>query len=145
MSDKIVSVTRTIPAEAGVIFELLADPSRHAEFDGSDTIQDVKLDAPARLSLGATFGMNMKMFKLPYRISNLVVEFEEDRRIAWRHFGRHIWRYELEPVDDGTEVTESFEWGTAPVPVLYELVGYPRQHVDNMTRTLEQLEAAVTA
>lgn len=142
--DQIVSVARIIPADAQAIFDVLANPSRHAEIDGSDMVQESHLDAPDRLSLGSKFGMKMKFYGLPYRISNLVVEFEEGRRIAWRHFGRHIWRYELEPVDGGTLVTESFVWGTAPVPKIYELAGYPNAHEGNMTRTLERLEAVVS-
>ena len=145
-TDKIVSATRDIAAPASVIFDLLADPKRHAEIDGSDMVQAARPSGPDRLSLGARFGMDMKFVGvLPYRISNEVVEFVENERIAWRHFGHHIWRYELEPIDDGTtRVTESFEWGTARFPPAYEWVGYPKQHQANMARTLEQLEAVVT-
>ena len=46
----------------------------------------------------------------PYKILNQVVEFEEGRRIAWRHFGGHIWRYILEPLGpNATQVTEQFD------------------------------------
>ena len=48
-----------------------------------------------------------------------MVEFEENRRIAWEprlhgkarfdRFGGRIWRYELEPVDGGTLVRESWD------------------------------------
>ena len=54
------------------------------------------LKGPERLSQGATFGMDMKPFGMPYKIRNTVVEFDEGRRIAWRHFGGHRWRYVLE-------------------------------------------------
>lgn len=147
MTDKIVSVTREIPASADAIFALLADPARHAEIDGSEMVQDVRPNGPDRLSLGATFGMDMKFGGvLPYRISNEVVEFEENRLIAWRHFAHHVWRYELEPIgDSATSVTESFEWGTSRFPPLYEWVGYPEKHKVNIAKSLEQLEAVVTA
>lgn len=130
-----------------MIFDLLADPARHAEIDGSDMVQAARPSGPKRLSNGATFGMDMKFVGfIPYRISNEVVEFVEHERIAWRHFGHHIWRYELEAIDaDTTKVTESFEWGTARFPPLYEWVGYPKQHQGNIAATLERLEAAVTA
>ena len=85
---------------------------------------------PERLSLGARFGMDMKL-GIPYRITSEVVEFDEDRLIAWRHFGHHIWRYRLEPAEDSetpaTTVTESFEWGTARFPPFYEWVKLPGQ------------------
>lgn len=145
MTDKIVSVTREIPAPPEAIFAVLADPARHAEIDGSEMVQDVRPNGPDRLSLGAKFGMDMKFAGvLPYRISNEVVEFEENRLIAWRHFAHHVWRYELEPVgDSATRVTESFEWGTARFPPLYEWVGYPQKHEVNIAKSLERLEAAV--
>ncbi|MFT7601143.1 MAG: hypothetical protein ACI8TP_004094 [Acidimicrobiales bacterium] len=142
--NKAVSASRVIPADAATIFDLLADPRRHQEIDGSDTVRGSALEAPDRLALGARFGMSMKMFGIPYRMSNEVVEFVENECIAWRHFGHHIWRYELRSVDSGTEVTETFEWGTArPLPVLYEWIGYPKAHEGNMQRTLERLERAI--
>lgn len=49
---------------------------------------------------------------LPYRITNEVVEFEEAKRIGWRHFGGHVWRYLLVPVEGGTMVTEQFDYST---------------------------------
>ncbi|HOT80379.1 MAG TPA: hypothetical protein PKY13_10350 [Microthrixaceae bacterium] len=86
---------------------------------------------------------------MPYTIGSTVVEFEQDRRIAWAHIGGHRWRYELtelEPVDGDprTEVVETFDWSTARVPKAIELVGYPTKHVPNMERTLEKLDAFVT-
>ncbi|NBT37567.1 MAG: dimethyladenosine transferase [Actinobacteria bacterium] len=106
---EIVTVERVIPAAPGLIFELLADPRQHHVFDGSGSVKEARISAPKRLSLGATFAMNMRVF-LPYRITNTVVEFEENRRIAWRHFGGHIWRYILTPVEGGTLVTEQFDY-----------------------------------
>lgn len=141
--DKIVSATRTISAPADVIFDLLANPARHHEIDGSDSVVAARSGNPERLSLGARFGMDMRL-GIPYRMTSEVVEFEEDRVIAWRHFGHHVWRYELEPVEDGTRVTESFNWGVARFPPFYEWVGYPARHESNMAKTLERLEAVVT-
>ncbi len=79
-----------------------------------------------RLEMGSRFGMSMKMGPLPYRMSNRVVEFEQDRLIAWAHFGKHRWRYELSPVEGGCEVTETFDWSTARSPKFIESAGYRR-------------------
>jgi hypothetical protein len=81
---------------------------------------------------------------IPYPITNTVVEFEEGRRIGWRHFGGHVWRYELEPVEGGTRVTETFDWSTSRSPKLIERQGYPEKHPAAMARTLERLERLVT-
>ncbi len=141
-SPRVVSVERRIDAPPEAIFDLLADPAAHSRFDGSGTVVEARGENPDRLHLGARFGMNMR-FGVPYRISNEVVEFEENRLIAWRHFGHHVWRYRLEPVDGGTLVTESFDWSVARFPPLYEWVGYPAKHEVNIAATLERLAELV--
>jgi len=141
MVRRVVSCERLISAEASVIFDVLADPSQHAAIDGSNTVQG-HICKQGRLSLGSTFAMRMR-FGVPYRIKSRVFEFEENRLIAWGHFGGHRWRYELRPIDDRTLVEESFDWSTSRVPLLIELVGYPRRHKQNMERTLFRLAGLV--
>ncbi len=144
-AERAVSVTRVIPAPADEIFAVLRDPAMHAVIDGSGTVKGQRSTEP--LELGSRFSMNMRM-GLPYIIGNTVVEYEPDRLIAWRHIGRHRWRYELQPVDgpDGraaTRVTETFDWSTALVPQAIELAGYPKKHPPAMERTLARLEKVV--
>ena len=111
-----VSAERVIAAPASAIFDLIADPSRHREIDGSGTVRDAKAGSE-RLQLGSRFGMSMKM-GLPYSMVSTVIEFEEDRLLAWQTrgpgpvgglVGGRIWRYELEPVDGGTRVRETWD------------------------------------
>ena len=115
-SKDIVTVERLIPASASEIFDLIADPSRHQDIDGSGTVRSAK-GGSERLALGSTFGMSMKM-GMPYSMQNTVIEFEENRLLAWQtrgpgrigsHVGGRIWRYELEEVDGGTLVKESWD------------------------------------
>ena len=87
-----------IDAPASEIFDVIRRPSMHSRFDGSGTVQG-SVRGPERLELGSRFGMAMRI-KVPYTMTNEVVEFEPDRLIAWRHIGRHRWRYELEPISD---------------------------------------------
>jgi uncharacterized protein YndB with AHSA1/START domain len=112
----VVSVERVIAAPPEAIFELLADPRRHREIDGSGNVRDPR-GAVGRLQLGSRFGMSMKM-GIPYAMESRVIEFDEPKRIAWqttgptrvgRHFGGRVWRYELEPVEGGTRVRESWD------------------------------------
>jgi len=124
-----------------VIFDVLTDPSQHAAIDGSNTVQG-HVGKQERLSLGSTFAMRMRL-GVPYRIKSRVFEFAENRLIAWGHFGGHRWRYELRPVEERTLVVESFDWATSRVPLLIELVGYPRRHKKNMERTLFRLAGLV--
>ena len=139
-----VSVSRQIAAPPAVIFDIIADPTRHAEMDGSGTVQRSK-DDPSRLKLGDRFGMKMRFGFVPYDIRSTVVEYEENRLIAWAHFGKHRWRYELEPNDEGTLVTETFDWSTSVAPWAIEAMGYPKQHVPSMEKTLERLEELAVA
>jgi hypothetical protein len=142
---KSVSVERVIAAPPEKIFDVLADPSEHPVIDGSGTVKDTRGDQPARLSLGAKFGMSMRL-GIPYVIKNTVVEFEEGRLIAWRHFGRHRWRYELEPADGGTKVRETYDWSNAILGarMYIELTGRSKWAEQAMTKTLERLDARVT-
>ena len=142
-SKRQVSVSRVIAASPEKIFDVLADPAMHAVIDGSCSVKGARAKESQRLELGSTFSMDMRI-GLPYVIKNTVVEFEENRRIAWRHVGGHRWRYELEPVEGGTEVTETFDWSTARVPKGIELMGYPTKHPVAMAKTLERLDEVVT-
>ena len=135
---KIVSVTVTVKATPQQIFDLLADPSKHGEIDGSGSIQNAQSSAPERLALGAKFGMDMKI-GVSYKITNEVVEFDEPRRIAWRHFGGHVWRYILEPTDGGTLVTEQFDWNTSKSQLLMRVMNYPAKNRASIEKTLERL------
>ena len=139
------SVSRSVVVQAPAerVFDLLADPARHAEFDGSGTVRG-RLRGPERLARGTRFGMRMRM-GVPYVISNTVVEFEEGRRIAWRHVGRHVWRYELEPVAGGTRVTETFDWSGALFPPGLELARVPRRNARSIEQTLPRLKALAEA
>jgi uncharacterized protein YndB with AHSA1/START domain len=141
-SSRSISVSRVINAPASKIFDLLADPRQHVKLDGSGSVSSVK-SAPDRLALGSTFSMHMKM-GLGYVTRNRVVEFEENRRIAWHHFSQFIWRYELEPVDGGTRVTETFDYDR-PWALAIIAMGFPERNRLGMEGTLERLEAAVTS
>lgn len=147
---KPVSVERVIPAPAEKIFEVLVDPARHQEIDGSGTVRQ-PTKAPARLSLGARFGMDMRI-GAPYKMVSVVTEFEEGRRIAWRPVpdyplvsrlvGGRTWRYELEPVDGGTLVRETWDPTTERFGLAVRAAaGVTRT---NMEKTLAKLEEVVT-
>lgn len=137
-----ISVSQLIHASPARVFDLLADPRQHTLFDGSGSVSSVK-NAPERLALGTTFSMNMKM-GLGYVTRNRVVEFEENRRIAWHHFARFVWRYELQDVDGGTLVTETFDYDR-PWALVAIAVKFPERNREAMERSLERLETILNA
>jgi hypothetical protein len=148
-----VSVERVIPASADTIFGLLADPRQHNLIDGSGMVQTAKSEAPPRLALGMEFHMAMKAVAVPYSTSSTVTEFVENRRIAWktgptgrmgRYLAGRVWRYELEPVTDGTLVRETWDITDDHQRWLLKLGGlYPGKTRRDMERTLERLSRMV--
>ena len=109
MSKRLFTASRVVPAAPEEIFALLADPARHVEMDGSGTVQRL-VAGRGPMRLGSEFTMAMKAFGFRYRMTSEVVEYEENRRIAWCHLVRNRWRYELEPAEGGTRVTESADY-----------------------------------
>ena len=126
------------------VFAWLTDTSNHVTNDGSGHV--VGPTGPTRLTgKGDTFGMRMRWI-VPYTITNTVVEFDPDRRIAWRHMAGHRWRYELEAVEEGTLVTESFDLGRVPAiarPVYGVAFGFPEAYAENLETSLAKLRAAL--
>jgi hypothetical protein len=113
-NEKIKSARILVNAPAEIIFAVLSNPRRHKEIDGSATIQE-NISGPDKLVLGSKFGMKMHL-GIDYRILNTVVEYEENKLIAWRHLGRWIWRYELVNLGpEMTQVTETFDASRAPL------------------------------
>ncbi|MEO5973805.1 MAG: SRPBCC family protein [Ilumatobacteraceae bacterium] len=136
---EIVSVDQIVHATPESIFNLLADPRQHPVIDGSGTVRKSQGDTPQRLSLGSKFGMDMKI-GIPYKITNEVIEFNEGRQIAWRHFGGHVWRYFLEPVDGGTKVTEQFDYANSRSKLFLKVTGAIPKNEKAMRITLKNLE-----
>ena len=143
---KPVSVSRRIEAPADVIFNLLAQPDRHPEFDGSAMLRPGARNK-AIAGIGDVFVTKMYFTAMgDYEMYNRVVAFEKDRCIAWEPGNPQLdrngsrWRYDLEP--DGlnvTVVTETYDCTDSPESV--------RKAVDNgnawlagMTETLERLD-----
>ena len=122
---------------------MLADPRQHPVIDGSGTVRKTQGATPQRLSLGAKFGMDMKV-GIPYKITNEVIEFDEGKQIAWRHFGGHIWRYMLEPVDGGTKVTEQFDYARSRSKLFLKVSGSIPKNERAMRNTLRNLEKYFT-
>ena len=150
---EVVSVEKVIAAPPEKIFALVADASKHPVIDGSGSVRQVKPGAPERLSLGAQFGMSMKL-GIPYSMVSTVIEFEENRRIAWqtkppgffaRLAGGRIWRYELEPVEGGTLVRETWDITRDRHRALLKRGPVGEQTRASMSKTLDKIAALVSA
>jgi hypothetical protein len=123
-----LEVSLRINAPASLLFEILANPQRHAQFDGSDMLRGAVFNRPIS-DVGDTFTMKMNRLGRDYLMLNYVVEFEPDRRIFWEPAPGDVptaggdpsrvgvpsgyrWGYHLTPDgDNATVVTEVFDCG----------------------------------
>jgi len=138
MDGDIVSASGVVQAPPAEVFELLRRPANHSIINGDGTVRGTT-DGDEVLGPGSRFGMKMKL-GLPYRVHSKVVEFEQDRLIAWCHFAGHRWRWELEPVDGGaTKVTETFDLSTAKFPPALKAFGFPARHRGNVAGSVANL------
>ncbi|MBV9576982.1 MAG: hypothetical protein JO057_00175 [Chloroflexi bacterium] len=162
---KTVELSRRIEAPATRIFNILSNPQRHMDFDGSDMLRGAVLDRPIS-KVGDTFTMKMHRLGDDYLMINYVVEFEPDRRIFWEPApgdpsraegddpskvgipAGYRWGYILTPDgEDATVVTEVFDCGTVREDVRESLVSDGAKWIngknsmrESMTATLERLE-----
>ena len=159
MTSEPVQVSRRIAAPAAVIFQILADPRRHLDLDGSGMLRGTRSEA-AVSGLGDVFVMRMHFVRHgDYEMNNHVVEYEPGRRIGWEPApGRghpdeasagarwgHRWSYDLAPDGPGaTIVTETYDCSRLPEDVRADMDD-GRMWIEAMTRTLERLDALCTA
>lgn len=142
-------ISRSIEVAAPVhdIFQIVADPRRHSELDGSGTVRD-NVSGPERLSDGAKFTTNMKLYGIPYKITSVVTDFEDDAVVEWQHPLGHRWRWEVRPLsDDTTAVTETFDYSRLSGVKAGGLkwFGSLKQNASGIESTLTKLQARFAA
>lgn len=135
--DLTASASAEVDAPADEVFAFICRPANHAEISGDESVKGER-HGPEQLSAeGDKFGMRMKMYGLPYRITNTVVEFEAGKKIAWCHPGKHRWRWEVEALPKGgSRVTETFDMSTSPIRPALRLMGYPKGHQANVEKSV---------
>lgn len=111
--NRAASAELVIAAPAAQIFELIADPAKHSDWDGNDNIKTAASSQRVR-EIGGVFSVTLTRGSTR---ENHVVEFVEGRQIAWKPAepGQppvgHLWRWELEPLNaDITQVVQTYDW-----------------------------------
>jgi hypothetical protein len=114
-----IEVSRSIPAPAATVFDIVRSPAGHVAIDASGMLQDFTGE-PAE-QVGDTFVIHMDRESLndfplgKYDVTVHIITFERDREIAW-NLGpdvgiAHFYGYRLEPGDgDTTNVTAYYDW-----------------------------------
>lgn len=145
------TVSRTINAPATDIFDVLSNPDRHKEFDGSGFVRSAV--KPQRISaVGDTFRMDMEGPHMggEYQMDNHVSGFQPNTLIAWKSAPAGTkppgweWMYELKA--DGsntTEVSLSYDWSAVTDKELLKKISFPLVSEESMETSLAQLAAAV--
>lgn len=135
--DLTASASTEVDAPADEVFAFLCRPANHPEISGDESVKGERHGPEQLTAVGDKFGMRMKMYGLPYRITNTVVEFEAGKKIAWCHPGKHRWRWEVEALPKGgTRVTETFDMSTSPIKPALKLMGYPKGHQANVDKSV---------
>ncbi len=153
-----VSASTTIEASPEEVFAVLADPSAHADIDGTGWVRDA-LDGDRITAVGQIFRMamyhpNANFTNKHYKTANQVEVFDEPRAIAWKpgtespdtgelSFGGWIWRYDLEAIGPSrTAVTLTYDW-SAVLPEVREHIGFPPFAPDHLENSLQHLSDLV--
>jgi hypothetical protein len=157
---KPVEVSRRIEAPAARIFEILANPQRHMDFDGSDMLRGAVFNRPIS-GVGDTFTMKMNRLGRDYLMLNRVVEFEPDGRILWEPAPGDLptaggdpskvgipagyrWGYILTPDgDDATVVTEVFGFGSLSEENRQTLLREGGEWINGTNAVLESMTASL--
>ncbi len=109
METERVTVSTMIEAAPAGVFAVLADPSAHADIDGTGWVRE-SVDGGRITTAGQVFRMAMFHENHPdkdYEMANLVEVCDEPQAIGWKpgtespetgelSFGGWIWRYDLE-------------------------------------------------
>lgn len=152
MTDTKISASRTIDAAPEDIFDVLNNPERHAQLDGSGMV--VSDDTSDRITrTGQKFTMNMQWDQMggDYKTDNHVIGYEENKLLAWKTApaGEEPpgweWVWELKSHShDSTEVSVTYDWSAVTDKEVLKQVDFPAVSEEDLESSLGNLAAAVS-
>ena len=151
-SDTKITVEKTINASSDAVFDVLSNPHRHVDLDGSGFVRS--LEQGDRISgSGQQFVMNMTGDHMggEYQTDNHVTGFDKNHLIAWKTAPRGVeppgweWLWELESQgSDSTLVRQTYDWSAVTDQGLLDKIGFPLVKQEQLEDTLNRLDQAVT-
>ncbi|MFC7489286.1 MULTISPECIES: SRPBCC family protein [unclassified Knoellia] len=132
-NDTQITVSRTIDAPAQAIFDVLSNPQRHPDLDGSGFVRSVE-QADRIKQVGDVFTMNMTGDHMggDYQTDNHVTGYDENSLLAWQStpagaepFGwEWVWRLEQQGPGQ-TLVTHTYDWSKVTDKEILQKVSFP--------------------
>lgn len=150
--EKRIEVTRTIDAPTTAVFDVLSNPQRHAELDGSGFV--ISDDRSDRITgTGQTFRMNMSGDHMggDYQTDNVVTGYDENHLLAWQTAPagveppgwEWVWQLDAEGADS-TRVTLVYDWSNVTDPDILSKVSFPLVPQQALEDSLGNLAEAVS-
>jgi uncharacterized membrane protein len=145
------AVTVTMSAPADRIWELVADVRNTGRFS-PEVMEAEWLDGATGPALGARFRGHVKRNEIGpvYWTVCRVTACEPGREFGFEVLigDRPVnnWHYRFDPVDGGTDVTESFRMTEGPLATVFGIFGgqlRTRRNKRDMRKTLERIKAVV--
>ncbi|MDN5766372.1 MAG: polyketide cyclase [Humibacillus sp.] len=148
-----MTVHRTIDASAADIFDVLSNPKRHPELDGSGFIRSDE-KAERIKAVGDVFRMNMEGPHMggEYQTDNTVSGFDHNKLIAWKTAPADTdppgweWLWELDPQGpESTDVTLTYDWSKVTDKKILSLVSFPLISEGELEDSLGKLASSVSS
>ncbi|MBF4160339.1 SRPBCC family protein [Nocardioides acrostichi] len=153
MSDQSITVSRTIDASTQAIFDVLSNPEKHTQLDGSGfVVSDEKTDRIT--GTGQVFRMNMTGDHMggDYQTDNTVTGFDPNHLISWQTAPADTeppgweWVWELAAQgSESTEVTLTYDWSKVTDQDLLSKISFPLVEQRQLEDSLGNLAAAVSS
>lgn len=148
--DQRITVSRTIDAPTQAVFEVLSNPERHRELDGSGfVVGDERTDRIT--GTGQVFRMNMTGDHMggDYQTDNTVTGYDPNHLLAWQTAPADTeppgweWTWELQAQgSEATEVSLTYDWAKVTDPQILEKVSFPLVTRSQLEDSLQRLAAA---
>ncbi len=148
---KKITVQRNIDASAADIFDVLSNPKRHVELDGSGFVRSDE-KAERIKQVGDVFRMNMAGDHMggEYQTDNTVSGYSHNALLAWKTAPADTpppgweWMWELTPEGpNSTLVSLTYDWSHVTDKEILQKVSFPLVEKNQLEDSLGNLASAV--